>query len=297
MQNKRAYLKNYLIISNKSKNTMQSFYINLDHAVERDSIIQNQIKESKLLFDIERFSAVYGKNVPGKLESLSAGQLGCLLSHIGVVEKSLTTDDHLMVLEDDEEFSSMLNHSITLTNELDPKDWDIFYIDLTIVEIEDFLFVGRNFNSLIKNNLKPTALKLPVSFKAYGTHAYIINKNSKYKILGLLKNNLNIGLAIDNIFCAAIKEGLINAYMALPLLAKPGEETMKSQITTGTHTLQESWIEFRNLLNIEQILNNPNEYISGGLIEKTIRSVVSDRLNYSPLEVFDPYLKKIKSLN
>ena len=70
------------------------YYINLDYRIDRNSAMLEWIEDSG--FPEHKVVRISGVHVPGR------GHLGCLLSHIKVVEEFLkTSDQYAIVLEDD----------------------------------------------------------------------------------------------------------------------------------------------------------------------------------------------------
>lgn len=274
---------------------MECFYINLDRATARRDLIEQQIKKSNLKFELQRFSAVNGVAQKGNHPALSNGQWGCWLSHVGIIEKSLSNLEDLLVIEDDEFFTQEINNILSITEHLKDKDWDIIYLDATIVEVEDYLLLSRACNKNLKLNYGVTVLDIPNTSTIYGTHAYLINGKKKEKVFDILKKNIQTGLAIDNVYAAAIQEGKIIAGVTIPFLCAPGEETHNSQINTGSHPLSKSWSNFREILSIDSPKRNNPDFLSS-LHQVTTESVAA-RMNLSVFEVFSPYVDKINKLN
>lgn len=269
---------------------MDAFYINLDTANVRRKKIEEQITSSSLPFNLQRFPALRGQDYPNKSLKLSNGQWGCWLSHLSIINSSLINTKNLLIIEDDEYFNPLLNHIVNVINELDSTDWDLLYLDLTTVETEDYLYIARKIKEQLATNLRPSSLKIPKEFTAYGTHAYVINGKSKQHIFNYLAENINSGLPIDNIFCHGIQEGEISAFMALPLLTAPGSETTISQINHGNHPLEDDWINFRKLISIYNIQATDKEYLNKKLEIET-RSIIKKRLDFSCLLKFEPINK------
>jgi GR25 family glycosyltransferase involved in LPS biosynthesis len=266
---------------------MHAFYINLDSADLRRKKIEEQIASSSLLFELDRFSAINGKDFQNKNINLSNGQWGCWLSHLSIIKSSLSNFENLLILEDDEHFTPLLNHLIPILENLNFEEWDLLYLDLTIVEAEDYLFIARKLKDKILKDIRPTTFKIPKEFTAYGTHAYVINGNRKEKIFDFLSKNLDSGFPIDNIFCHGIQEGHISAHITLPLLTSPGSETTQSQINNGSHPLENTWINFRNLISIYSIKDKYQEYLQSKLDVETKEAIIN-RLNFSCLDKFKP---------
>lgn len=275
---------------------MDAYYINLDSAIKRNEIIEKQIKESGLIFNLKRFPAISGNEVPESPSNLTFGQWGCWCSHVKIIESSVNNDHNLLIIEDDEYFNSMLNHAELIQDSLENINWDIIYLDLTVVETEDYLFLSRNLNKIITTNSPPTLIKLPNTFTAYGTHGYIVNNLSKIKVLELLKANSKIGLPIDNVFCAAIQESKLNSYVLLPLILEPGSETKNSQINSNSHPLENDWIEYREMLSIYKVGSLISDYLNMNKIEKITSKVIKSRISHSVLNKFQPLRNTIKML-
>lgn len=268
---------------------MQSYYINLDRATARRELIERQIVESNLDFTIERFAAINGESYKNTVDTLSAGQLGCWQSHLRLIETSLSNNEDLLIIEDDEYFSSKLNNLMHVKPSF---DWDIIYLDATFVEIEDYLFISRSYHKNLSNGLR--IIEIPSNSTVYGTHAYLINGEKKKKIFEILLKNSETGLPIDNVFAAAIQERRINAGITLPLLCAPGKETENSQINNQTHPLSKQWIEFRKSISAYNTMIN-NESFTSHLNQTTLDSIIS-RVGISIIEVFSPYLGKMNKL-
>jgi GR25 family glycosyltransferase involved in LPS biosynthesis len=274
---------------------MNAYYINLDSAEQRRELIEQQITSAGLPFEIKRFPAVLGANYADSNPSLSNGQWGCWLSHMGCIELAKSTHEHLLLIEDDELF----NHSLTLIDDLVQQlsgtDWDMLYLDATIVEPEDQLHIARACKAQFLAGKKPTPLKLSLSATVYGTHAYIINQNSLSKISKILMKNAKSGIAIDNVLCAGIQEGLISAYISVPFLCAPGEESNNSQINAGEHAFAKGWFGFREVATLEFMNSNKDRYLKA--LEKATQETILQKINLTALEKFSPYVGKIQKLS
>lgn len=249
----------------------------MNDAIVRNDIITNQLKQAKITFPVTRFEAIEGKHHIEKNNGLSNGQWGCWLSHMSLLEESASElTEHLLILEDDEEFNSDLNLIESLIKDLPENIWDIIYLDLTAVETEDYLFLTRE---LKKSGGLNKIVSLPRNFTAYGTHAYVVNKLSKRKIITLLKKNCQKGLPIDNVFSALHNTYQINSFACIPFLTGPNESTENSQINTSAHPLESSWIKFRKFMYDKKFSNDPN---------KRLIEIINERLNFSLTEQFHP---------
>lgn len=227
-------------------------YINLEKSIERRMQVEDSIHSSKLKFPLRRFSAINGKEYKFPNKELSFGQWGCWLSHLSIIEHHsiINNDEPLLILEDDCGFSEDLNIAMDLINDY-KEDWDIIYLDATFVEVDDMFSI----NEILMNmeNCKPKIYDINRKTTIYGTHGYILNPLSIKKVLDLLKANIFTGLPIDNVFCALINEGALNAKIILPLLIYPSDHNNKSEITTEQHPLINDWITYRDLISLRNI--------------------------------------------
>ena len=263
---------------------MQGFYINLDRSQKRRDEIECQIDASKASVNFQRFAAVDGKLVSIPVANLSAPELGCYLSHLQVLT-SAVNDEDILVIEDDEVIHPILCKAIYDVMEFQSESWDIIYLDMTIVEVEDILFLSRKLKQVILGQIKSNLFKIPNWMTVYGTHAYIVNYKNKSKIVQLLENSLNLGLPIDNVFCAGIQQNLLNAFVYLPLPMGPSEETFSSSIATADHPLMQDWVLFRKTIDAD-FSQDSTTLLSE--ISETIKAICINRLNFSCLETFNP---------
>lgn len=76
------------------------FYINLDESVGRRASLESQLAQHMPNGQYERYAAALGTSVPPR-GALSAGALGCYLSHLQLLERAGRGRVHVHVLEDD----------------------------------------------------------------------------------------------------------------------------------------------------------------------------------------------------
>lgn len=234
---------------------MIGYYINLDRSKERRLQIEDALQRSEIAFPIQRFSAIDGKEYPIQNAHLSFGQWGCWLSHLSIIEHHAnnSTTEPVLILEDDSCFDKDLNSALSLINNY-KEDWDIIYLDGTFVEVNDMFSINNMLNG--SATLTPEIYNIHYSTTIYGTHGYILNNKNINKIHRLIKNNMSIGLPIDNILCALINEKKINAKIILPLIIYPSDENKKSDICNEQHPLINDWITYRYLISLKNIKEN-----------------------------------------
>ncbi|BDU54770.1 glycosyltransferase family 25 protein [Limnohabitans sp. TEGF004] len=234
---------------------MIGYYINLDRSVERRLQFEGALQRSELEFHIQRFPAINGQEYPVQNKNLSFGQWGCWLSHLSIIEHHVNnvTNDLVLILEDDSCFDKNLNLAHDLIKNYQ-EDWDIIYLDGTFVEVGDMISINNILHNSAVNI--PKIHDIHHETTIYGTHGYILNYKNIKKVHELLKNNIFLGLPIDNILCALVNEKKINAKIILPLIIYPSDENNKSNICNDQHPLINDWITYRHLISLKNIKEN-----------------------------------------
>lgn len=265
---------------------MIASYINLQLDAARRARVEEQIASAGLSFPITRFDAIRGSERREVRTSLTAAQLGCYLSHLELIRGSMSHDEDVLVLEDDERFGNDLNGCIELVQELQSVDWDILYLDATIVEIEDTLLLSRRLWRWAGSNLPPQVMAVPRAAHFYGTHGYVVNRKSRARVVGLLGRNLESGLPIDNILCAASKQGVLACWCAVPFLCGPSQESSSSTINQGVAPLVPHWLRFRELAYVGSTRRPAPEYRR--LLYHGVAEGLRARIDSDPIATFEP---------
>ena len=263
---------------------IKCFYINLDRSHGRRVAIESDFQKISPEFQVERFTAVDGSTEARLNDHLSPGQTGCYLSHMRLIHANLGSESHLMIVEDDESFNSKLENIGGIISQVPEVDWDIIYLDFTVVEIEDMLYLTRCLHNNINHVSNPKIIPLPKWFTPYGTHAYIVNYRFKEKLYEVLNSNKDAGLPIDNILCLGLRQSVIRSFATLPFLCYPGVENSNSQIVSTEHPLASSWESFRTGISVKADNNLSN-------LEFLTKQVVQSRLNFHPLSKFEPLIR------
>jgi GR25 family glycosyltransferase involved in LPS biosynthesis len=88
-----------------TEQTFAGVYLNLDRSVERRAAVEAQLSERGLEF-YERFAALDGASLP-PAPRLKPGEVGCLYSHLEVLERAAKHTHPTHIVEDDVVFSRM----------------------------------------------------------------------------------------------------------------------------------------------------------------------------------------------
>lgn len=158
------------------------YVINLDERYERWERTQTLCKNNGLF--VNRVSAINGWKLDDRTirkltipcPQITRGAIGCLLSHLSILQHALTNDfQTIWVMEDDIDFLQSPHQIRPLLKELseiDP-DWDLFYTDIRIHW--NYVIKPITQKNYITNNLLRVG-------RRYGTHSLIISKKGMKKI-------------------------------------------------------------------------------------------------------------------
>lgn len=185
------------------------YCINLDRRTDRWKECVLEFNKHQL--DVERFSAIDGKNDPeiikkvDKSYNLVYGDVGCARSHRLIIDKSNKNNfESILILEDDVEFHENLNDLFfDMINQV-PDDWDI-------------LFLGSNYSLNNHWQKEPVEKITDNVYKlvfGYAIHAYALRKKCYDKVIECFLPENDKG---DVLFSYAQKQ--LNTYVLRPHLA------------------------------------------------------------------------------
>jgi GR25 family glycosyltransferase involved in LPS biosynthesis len=213
---------------------VNGYKIVLVDTITKNSIVASEFKENPNLLIVDRKYDVYcnptldvkssspdfiylngngtGLIVPHNA-ILSAGELGLICSARQLWKKIADSkDDQIaIVFEDDIILSDNFDQKIKDIFVALPPKWDIIYVDHR--HYDD---ASEWHSSLLKINdklLKNDGLK-----NTWGTHAYIINKNSAKKLLKYQAKYYN-NIPLDNLFVENIRSNKLDAYISSEKIA------------------------------------------------------------------------------
>lgn len=228
---------------------VEAVFINLDRAAERRAAMEKQLSEIPLPYPIERFAGIDGSLQSGCPGGLLPGQYGCWLSHLATLERSLRSDRHLHVMEDD----ALLSRKLAVVPEALEMlasdlgvSWDILYLDATLVEIADMV---QMFDWVQQSRPKGMVQvhRIPAEFTVYGTHSYIVNSSRKKYVHDFLRSYLDAGVPIDDVFASGIRKGQLQAYLTAPFLTSGGDGGLVSTVGYESGEGFLAWLLFRRL--------------------------------------------------
>jgi hypothetical protein len=227
---------------------IEGVFINLDRSPERRAEMERQIAEIELPYPLRRLAGVDGERQPVGPPPLRAGQYGCWLSHLKALEQSIGQDHHLHIMEDDALISTALPILPEVVQSLDSGsagEWDILYLDATVVEALDMCQVF-GWAKTARDDGTVRVRAIPQVFTIYGLHSYVINSARKAFILDFLKRHMAQGKAIDNVMAYGIQSGQLRAFMTTPFMTA-GSDLGLDSTTGGPDDRFVAWQIYRQL--------------------------------------------------
>jgi hypothetical protein len=282
------------------KRMISGVYINLDRALERRSAIEQQLAALDLPYPVRRLAAIDGlqqKDLPAKL---TPSQYGCWLSHLCAIESSIEDDGHLYVVEDDALLSEALVDLPSIIDAVDSSsngDWDLLYLDATVVEVEDMCAMFE-WTERARRDQHLGFVRVPSNFTLYGLLSYVVNSRRKRSVCRFLREHIERGKPIDSITAQGIHQGALKAYVTVPLLTCGSELARSSQIEIADDGRNLAWLLFRRLCFVQRDAESLRDLsaavgeLTGSFEEpeKLLGLLVSNRVVSFPNARFRPML-------
>lgn len=122
------------------------------------------------------------------------GAVGCHFSQVRIMEEALRQQKHAWVMEDDLVFCSDFRARLTLMEAfLDARPWDIWWMGGT-VHIHEVWWHKKDLGFDASRTDDPRVVR---TYGAFCTYAYLVNRDSISKILGMLDQLLDRSIGID----------------------------------------------------------------------------------------------------
>jgi hypothetical protein len=227
---------------------IEGVFINLDRSPERRAEMERQIAAIELPYPVRRLAGVDGEQQPAGPPPLRPGQYGCWLSHLKALEQSIGQDHHLHIMEDDALISTALPILPEVVQSLDSGaegEWDILYLDATVVEALDMCQVF-GWAKTARDDGTVRVRAIPQVFTIYGLHSYVINSTRKAFVLDFLKRHMAQGKAIDTVTAYGIQSGQLRAFMTTPFMTAGSDLGLDSN-TGGSDDRFVAWQVYRQL--------------------------------------------------
>jgi GR25 family glycosyltransferase involved in LPS biosynthesis len=199
-------------------------------------------------YPIRRLDAVDGATLRDCPPGLSPAQYGCWLSHLRALEQH-DGGDHLHIMEDDALLSSALAGlpgAIPVMEASHGEDWDVLYLDATLVEVAD-MYVMFEWTQEARSRSTIHVRRIPQHFTVYGTHSYVVNARRREHVTSHLRRYMASQKPIDNVFAHGIQSGELKAFVTTPFVTSGTDFGSSSTIVENRDDRSVAWLAFRRL--------------------------------------------------
>jgi GR25 family glycosyltransferase involved in LPS biosynthesis len=206
---------------------LTAYFINLDRSTERAAFMQAQL--SRLGLDwVQRHAAVDGAQLelpPGCM--LLPGELGCVLSHLQVLQRA-PADGYTLVLEDDVELSGQCGEFVGSMVQGLPDGVDIVFLEcqphVSLAHLSSlWTAASRHLSAIEAGTRRATGVDLLDARPLYkwGTGAYLLTPPGRARLLALIEGWLREGpvLPLDRCLERALQAGELRGVVSVPFLA------------------------------------------------------------------------------
>lgn len=216
-------------------------FLNMDHRTDRLAHMTDQLNRISLFAHRHRGKKPneYDVNDP-RLQTMyrrTPGAVACHFGQVGIMEEALKRNQHAIVFEDDCVFCSDFHKRIDYIEDwMSRNDFDIFWLGSSFHVNPPFWHqIGSSgmppdCSAQLGYDAKRTDdPRIMRTFGAFATFAYIVNKDSIEKVLGLLNSIIHESIGID---WAMVKlQPQLKCFAFLPGCVKQMDNT--SDIGTG----------------------------------------------------------------
>jgi GR25 family glycosyltransferase involved in LPS biosynthesis len=212
--------------------------INLSQRTDRREWVENHLNSFNIPFEFfnAKTSTQNYDNLKF-LQGIKSGGIGCALSHYELI-KNLNDNKILGIFEDDvllcEDFLERFDYIENNFN----LDWDIFFLS-------SFYHLNTDNNRWHKSgDFEFTGTKyIHRVYGSFCTHSYLVNPNSKDKILKLIRENSHKSYAIDHLYiliqpelnCFSFTPGMANQIVSHSDIDNTVKNQNTFETTVGPH--------------------------------------------------------------
>jgi GR25 family glycosyltransferase involved in LPS biosynthesis len=234
---------------------MKVLLINLSSECQRRAYVEKSFSDAKFssAWDLERISAISVDDIaadeaPG---SIRTAEKACFKSHLRCIERASHVDGHVLIAEDDIQFSRQSERLIDQAlGALGDRAWDILYTDVGFVSVTDMVDLFQLRRYLVANN-SCRLLNLHKNM-FMGASSYIINATSKSKVRNIATTSVPLDMPWDLLLRKAINSAELDAYVIFPFATSLSPFSNASQVqpsSAGTSDLL--WNSFRQLVWVD----------------------------------------------
>jgi GR25 family glycosyltransferase involved in LPS biosynthesis len=242
---------------------MDLLYINLADQTGRRQTLESNFQANTIPgWRLERVEAVTTEGVhaiPGRIRD---GEKACFQSHVKAIGMAKQSPGHVLIAEDDILFGAGSFSAIESALRLVPDDsWDIVFTDLCVTSTHamlDLLQLRRRAAAEARVRLI-NIRNMPFA----GSTAYIVNRNAKEKVLGLLAQSLPLEFAYDVTLQRAIADNRLRGFVTFPFTTGLSAQGDRSQIQQSHNSQETAMNAFRRLMWLERDIETAVRTIDG----------------------------------
>lgn len=224
----------------------QGYCINLDRDTLRRTRVEAELARIGGLGRYRRFPGVDGATCGISSPQLQPGEIGCFLSHLGVLEQHLGDPVHVHVIEDDVIFAGCALPAIDQTLLQGALEvFDILFLDILMPPHAEGVGYFKGLYDEVKEASQAAPGPLPlfrvvdlVGTDFYCTASYLVSARALSKVSALLRAHLDKGLMhpVDIVIRNAVHRGQLRAGCLFPFVTSLDlETTMISSIDGRAH--------------------------------------------------------------
>lgn len=256
---------------------MHVYFINLDRDAERRAFYEANFREFNAGgWGHSRVPAIDKRTVPdGNYgPEMSKGAVGLSLTHRQTVERSLQTDGHAFIAEDDILFGpssqEVINHCVART---DPAKWDLLFTDICVPRPMDMLklFAAKKNHPGVISTLDLRQMVFA------GTSGVIVNHRSKEKYRRLLHDEALFRKPIDLLIAEYVHGGQLNAICTFPFATSLSPYADSSEIqATAASVENHLWNAYRRAMWVDRRLEDVDANLAtagGGRFDREVQTV------------------------
>jgi len=239
---------------------MKVFYINLDSESERRKILERNFADCRRDgWSLSRFCAmdIAHVNATKVSGSLRPAEKACYLSHKDLLASQLDDQESIMVLEDDACFGKHTCAIVdTLVSDKRPQQpkWDILFTDIAVTNVQAMARL-INRRHTFPSDHQISLLDL-CHYPFAGATAYIVNGESKGKLVDLLRRCNDLDTPFDLYLRQSIWEKAIAGFFLFPFITSLSEYAESSSIQlTGDRARDLVCSTFRRMTWVERNLD------------------------------------------
>jgi GR25 family glycosyltransferase involved in LPS biosynthesis len=230
---------------------MDILYINLADQTDRRHALESNFQAVQApQWSLHRVDAVPARAaapVPGRLRD---GEKACFQSHIKAIETSKQSDGPVLIAEDDILFGAGSFAAIESALALIPEDsWDLIFTDICITNVHamlDLLTLRRRAAA------EPFRLINLARLPFAAATAYIVGRNAKEKLLGVVSRNGPRDVPYDVYLQQAIHDGKLRAFVVFPFATGLAPSAENSQVRQSQSVQEAAMNAFRRLIWLER---------------------------------------------